>query len=197
MSKSLHIVARHANALEDVERFGKNDPYARFLLDLQDAKNSKQTSVKKNAGKNVEWEEVVVLDNYDASRHQKLFVEVLDSETLGDEPIGFTGISLYQVNDAPGKSFKGKFDLYDDDGKAKGTISLTITVVDSDRSGAHITNDNPEAKGEASLTDEHQKRFKSIKRKEQLGDLAAAAAVLGGAAAAKAALGGGDKAPTA
>ncbi|KAK3815010.1 MAG: C2 domain-containing protein [Benniella sp.] len=196
MSKSLHIVARHANALEDVERFGKNDPYARFLLNVED-KNPKKTSVKKNAGKNVEWEETVVLDNYDPSSHHNLFVEVLDSETLGDEPIGFTSIPLNQVNDAQGKSFKGKFDLYDDDSKAKGTISLTISVIDSDRAGAHITNDNPEVKGVSTLTAEHQKRFKSIKRKEQAGDLAAAAAVIGGLAAGKALLGGGDKAPKA
>jgi hypothetical protein len=167
------------------------------LLNLEDAKNSKQTSVKKNAGKNVEWDETVVLDNYDPSSHQKLFVEVLDSETLGDEPIGFTGIPLFQANDAPGKTFKGKFDLYDDDGKAKGTISLTITVIDSAQAGAHITNDNPEVKGESSLTNEHQKRFKSIKNKERAGDLAAAATVLGGAALLKGALGGGDKAPKA
>ncbi|KAF9360707.1 hypothetical protein BGX34_007611 [Mortierella sp. NVP85] len=169
MSQSVHIIARRAGSLEDVERFGKNDPYAQFSLDLEDKDSFKKTSTKKNAGKSVEWNEVIVLDNYDSSRHTKLYAEILDQESLGDEPIGYATIPLYQVVDAPGNSFKGRFDLFDDDNKQKGYISLTITIIDSDRAGEDYARDEPEVDGESTSSEEHQKRIKKLKLKEQAG----------------------------
>ncbi|KAK3816490.1 MAG: C2 domain-containing protein, partial [Benniella sp.] len=191
MSKSLHIVARHANSLEDVETFGKNDPYAQFSLDLEDKDGFKKTSVKKNAGKNVEWNETIILDNYDPARHHTLYVEILDQEKGADAVIGYTAVPLYQAADAPNQSFKAKFDLLNDDGKQKGTVSLTITIIDSSQAGAHITNDNPEVKGFSEDKSEHQKRIKGLKRKEHASDAAAIALGVGAILGAKAVLGGG------
>ncbi|KAF9360703.1 hypothetical protein BGX34_007607 [Mortierella sp. NVP85] len=194
MTHSVHIVARHADSLPDVERFGKNDPYAQFSLNIADSKSFKKTSVKKNAGKQVEWNEVVVLDNYNPAQHRLLYVDVYDQEALADEVIGFASIPLYQANDAPGKSFKGKFDLYDDDNKPKGSISLTISIVESDKAGSHVANDGAEVQGQSSADEEHKKHIKSQKRKEHASDAATAAVLLGGAALLKGALSGGKEA---
>ncbi|KAF9360708.1 hypothetical protein BGX34_007612 [Mortierella sp. NVP85] len=193
MSKSLHIVARHANSLEDVERFGKNDPYAQFSLDLEDKHSFKKTSVKKNAGKNVEWNETIILDNYDPARHRTLFVEIMDEEKAADAVIGYTAIPLYQAADALNQSLKAKFDLFNDDGKQKGTVSLTITIIDSNRAGENWANDGPEVKGISEANSEHQKRIKSLKRKEHASDAAGIALGVGALLGAKVLLGGGDK----
>ncbi|KAK3816492.1 MAG: C2 domain-containing protein [Benniella sp.] len=179
MSKSLVVIARHANALEDVENFGKNDPYCLFTLDLEDKQSFEITSTKDNAGNNVEWNEVVVLENFDASRHHNLFVEVFDKEKGVDQIIGYTTIPLHQVNDAPNQSFKGKFDLLNTDGKQKGTISLTIAVVDAARSGDDHTNSGPEVNGQSTNDSKHQDRISSITRTEKAGDAAAVIAGLG------------------
>jgi hypothetical protein len=193
MTKALHIVARHANSLKDVESFGKNDPYAQFSLNLEDKHGFKKTSVKKNAGKNVEWNETVILDNYDPAHHRILYVEILDQEKAADAVIGYTTVPLYQAADAPNHSLKAKFDLLDDDGKQKGTVSLTITIIDSNRAGENWANDGPEVKGISEDNTEHQKRIKSLKRKEHASDAAAFALGVGAIIGAKTLLGKGDK----
>ncbi|KAF9360705.1 hypothetical protein BGX34_007609 [Mortierella sp. NVP85] len=176
--QSVHILARHANALEDVENFGKNDPYVWFTLDLEDKNAHGTTSTKNNAGNNVEWDEVVVLDNYDASRHHNLYVEVFDKEAGLDQIIGYATIPLHQVVSAHNHSLKAKFDLLNTDGKQKGTISLTITIIDSDRSGEAWANDGAEVKGESTDDAKHQDRIGSITRNEKVGDAAAVGAGL-------------------
>ena len=194
MTHSVHIVARHADSLPDVERFGKNDPYAQFSLNVDDKKSFKKTSVKKNAGKSVEWNETVVLDNYNPAQHRFLYVDVYDQETAADEVIGFASIPLYQAADAPGKSFKGKFHLYDDDSKEKGSISLTISIIESDKAASHVANDGAEVQGQSSAEEEHKKHIKSQKRLEHASDAATMAALIGGAALLKGALGGAKEA---
>ncbi|KAG0222411.1 hypothetical protein BGX31_009163 [Mortierella sp. GBA43] len=174
---SLHIVARHADKLRDVESFGKNDPYARFSLNIDDKDSFKKTTVMKNAGRNVEWNEEITLDNYDPDLHPKLYVEVMDDEHLADAVIGFAAIPLYQVNDAYGRTFKGRFPLHDDDFKRKGTISLTITVTDEGESAPR--NDEPEQEGIADTTDDHKSRIKTLKRLEHASDAAAIAVGIG------------------
>ncbi|KAF9978626.1 hypothetical protein BGZ65_006914 [Modicella reniformis] len=184
VDKSIHIHVTSAAGLDDVERFGKNDPYASFTLDLNDKSAFKKTSVKKNAGRHAEWNEVVILNNYDPSRHRTLYVDVMDDEKLADEPIGFASIPLYQAADAPNKSFKGKFDLFNDKNKHKGFISLTITIIETSRSGENITNSNPEVKGESQADSDHQKHIKKLIRLEHASDaatLAAGAALVFGA----------------
>ncbi|KAF9170449.1 hypothetical protein BGX21_009004 [Mortierella sp. AD011] len=175
MSKSLQIFAHGANHLEDVEHFGKNDPYAQFTFDLSDKKSFHKTAVKKNAGKNVEWNQEIIIE-YDPNRNHTLYVEVLDDETTADKPIGFADIPLRQVIDAPGQSFKGRFDLYTGDAKAKGTISLTLSILNPGQA-AHVATSGPELKGFSQLDGEHQSRFKSLKNKEKASDLAVAAGI--------------------
>ncbi|KAK3816494.1 MAG: C2 domain-containing protein, partial [Benniella sp.] len=194
MTHSVHIVARHADSLPDVERLGKNDPYAQFSLNLADDKSFKPTSVKKNAGKSVEWNETVILDNYNPAQHRFLYVDVYDQEALADEVIGFASIPLYQAADAPNKSFKGKFQLYDDDNKEKGSISLTISIVESDKVGSFVANDGAEVQGQSSAEEDHKKHIKSQKRKEKASDAATVAAVGAALFGLKSVLGGGKEA---
>ncbi|KAF9348560.1 hypothetical protein BGX26_013041 [Mortierella sp. AD094] len=181
MNHTLQIFAHGANHLEDVERFGKNDPYAQFTFDISDKKSFHKTAVKKNAGKDVEWNQSITID-YDPNRNQILYVEVIDDEATVDEPIAFADIPLRQVLDAPGQSFKGKFDLYNADSKAKGTITLTLSVLKPGQA-AHAATSGPELKGFSQLDSDHQKRFKSLKNKEHAADagvlLAAGAAIFG------------------
>ncbi|KAK3816491.1 MAG: C2 domain-containing protein [Benniella sp.] len=188
----IHILAREAHGLKDVERFGSNDPYAQFTLDLADKQSFKKTSTKEGAGRNVEWNETIVLENYDPARHHNLYVDILDNEKLADEVIGYATIPLYQVTDAAGKSFKGKFDVFNDDGKQKGTIFLTISIIDSSEVGSNITNNGPEAEGLSNASEEQQKHIKKLKLKETAGDAAAAVAVGAALFGLKSALSGGD-----
>ena len=177
MSHILHIVARRATGLEDVEGFGKNDPYAKFCFEPKaNGDNSKRTAAKENAGANPEWDQVIELPNYDPSRHHKLYVEVFDKEAGIDQPIAFTDIPLHQVQDAPHKSFKGRFDLHNDEGKPKGTIHLILTAITPEEAGRDIDYDLAEVQGTSTLDDDHQKAFKSAKLKEKSGDAAAIAA---------------------
>lgn len=174
---------------------GKNDPYVVFSFDPEaDKDQTVKTSTKKNAGTTVEWNENVTLRNYDPSRHSNLYVEVWDQEKGVDQPIGFTVIPLYQVQDAPGKSYKGRFDLYDDASKQKGTIHLTLTSRPESEATSHVTHDGPEVQGTSSLDEKAQKKIKSAHRKEQAGDAVLGAAALGlGAALLGGALGGSKK----
>jgi hypothetical protein len=177
MSHVLHIVAARASGLEDVENMGKNDPYVKFSFEHKMNKdNSKRTAAKDNAGANPEWDEVLELGNYDPSRHTKLYVEVFDKEAGIDQPIAFADIPLHQVQNAEHKSFKGRFDLYNDDAKAKGTIHLILTAITPDQVGHDIDYDLAEVQGESNLGNDHQEAFKSAKLKEKSGDAAAIAA---------------------
>ncbi|KAF9940488.1 hypothetical protein BGZ65_006781 [Modicella reniformis] len=176
--KSLHILARHANSLEDVETAGKNDPLVVVTLDLEDKPSWKKSSVKNNAGTNVEWDEVLVLDNYDHSRHHNLYVDVLDKEKTANAVIGYCTIPLHQVIDAGGQ-LKAKFDLYNKDGKEKGTISLTLTIVNTSESGDNHDNDGPESKGLSTNDQKHQDHIKSLVLKEHGADAAALLGVAG------------------
>jgi len=193
MTQCIHIHAREAHGLKDVERFGSNDPYAQFSLDLEDKDGFKKTSTKEGAGRNVEWNETIILPNYDPARHHNLYVDILDNEKLADEVIGYATIPLYQAADAVGKSFKGKFNVFNDDGKHKGTISLTISIIDSSRAGENITNASPEVEGTSSASDEHAKHIKSLKRKETASDAATLALGIAAVVGAKHALSGDKK----
>ncbi|KAG0222412.1 hypothetical protein B0O80DRAFT_429766 [Mortierella sp. GBAus27b] len=185
---SVHVFAHGADHLKDVESglFNKNDPYAQFTLTLDDKHSFKKTTVKKNAGKKVQWNEEVTLDNYDPSRHNLLFVDVLDEESTAPAVIGYAAIRLHVANDSPGRSFHGKFQLYDDDNKAKGFIHLTITITPTGQSAAHTG--AVEQVGASEQTEEHKKHIKSLKRKEHAADGAKILGVLAAGYAAKEAL---------
>ncbi|KAF9348558.1 hypothetical protein BGX26_013039 [Mortierella sp. AD094] len=175
MSHTLQIFAHSATHLDDVERFGKNDPYARFSFDFKNAKSFQKTAVKKNAGKDVEWNQDLSLENFEPSQNHTLFVEILDQETLVDEPIAFTSIPLRQVVDAPNQTFKGRFDLFTVDGKEKGTIALTLAVLKAGQS-AHSVSGGVDQKGFSQIDTDHHHHIKALKNKERAADGAALAA---------------------
>ncbi|KAF9186605.1 hypothetical protein BGZ51_001860 [Haplosporangium sp. Z 767] len=178
MTRTLKITVHRAEKLEDVERFGKNDPYVQAGLDLTNPKTFVKTTVMKNAGKNPEWNQTLTLEGYDPSVHKEVFVEIFDDETAVDEPIGFLAIPLYQVVQAANYIFKGRFDVFTPSGKEKGHIILTLAIVNPGEPAPHVS--VPEVQGQAQVVDAHQLRIKSIQNKERATDGGIATAIIGG-----------------
>ncbi|KAF9436591.1 hypothetical protein BGZ76_003503 [Entomortierella beljakovae] len=178
-----------AEDLEDVERFGKNDPYITACLDLKNKDSFAKTAVKKNAGKEPEWNETLFLENYDGDRHNEVFINILDQEALGDEPIGFTSIGLNQITNAPNKALKGKYELYQSNGKQRGYITVELIILESGEQARPLSQAQP-VRGSSQLDGAQQDYIKGLKRKEQAGDAAVAAALVGGLFAAKGMMGG-------
>ncbi|KAI8355841.1 hypothetical protein B0O80DRAFT_33216 [Mortierella sp. GBAus27b] len=123
----------------------------------------------------VEWDEVVMVKDYDYSKNRNLYVEIWavglsamaeyeevpDDETPLDEILKaeeqsriFTlhaAIPLDQVVKAPGYTIAGNFDLYDTNGSPKGTIDLTITAV-----GPQVSDGRPRVEGLSTVEGGHQ-----------------------------------------
>ncbi|KAG0205278.1 hypothetical protein BGX28_003080 [Mortierella sp. GBA30] len=178
MTYTIKITVHKAEHLDDVEHFGKNDPYVKATLNFKDKDSYQKTSVKKNAGRHAEWNETLTLDNYIPSEHHELYVEIFDSDMGVDPPIGFCAIPLRQINDAPNKVFRGQFQLYTPKGKEKGTVSLTVAVV---QAGHAVPQSNlPEVKGISQIVTDHQHRMQSSKRNEKFSDIGMTAAAIGG-----------------
>ncbi|KAF9568823.1 hypothetical protein EC968_002844 [Mortierella alpina] len=185
MSQSLKITVHKAEHLDDVEHMGKNDPYAQFSLDFKqnDLFKKQKTSVKKDAGKSPEWNETVTIDNFNPTEHHELYVEVLEDDIGIDPPIGFCAIPLSQITKAENHVFRGCFDLYTPSGKPKGTIHLTIAVVNAGQAAPACH--NAEVKGLSQIVTDHQHRIKTMKTNEKVSDAGTAAAIIGGLFAAK------------
>ncbi|KAF9090784.1 Extended synaptotagmin-1 [Mortierella sp. GBA35] len=172
MTHSLKITVHAAANLEDVERTGKNDPYVQLSVDLN--KQFQKTKTIKNAGKEAEWDQTITIAEFDRQENEFLYVEVLDEETLADEPIGFAAIPLNQVFSAQGHAITGRFDLYKVDGKQKGEILLTIAVVSPGQTEPH--HNYTEVRGHSQIVSAQQARIRSLKHKETASDAATVAA---------------------
>ncbi|KAF9409522.1 hypothetical protein BGZ94_001928 [Podila epigama] len=185
MTHSIKINVDRAEHLDDVEHLGKNDPYVQFTLDFKEKDSFQRTSVKKNAGRNAEWNENLSIDAYDPERHHYLYVEILESDVGIDPPIGFAAIPLAQVLETPQRAFKGNFQLYTPKGKEKGTVSLTLAVVPAGQPAPHLS--LQEIRGRTEIVSEHQRRVQTLKSNEKVNDVGLAAGIIGGLFAAKAA----------
>ncbi|KAG0209888.1 hypothetical protein BGX33_005267 [Mortierella sp. NVP41] len=168
MTHTLKITVHEASRLEDVERFGKNDPYARVAINIADPKNFQKTKTKKNAGKEAVWNETLTLQNFSVHDHLELYVEVMDEETTADEPIAFCAIPLTQVHTTPHHALRGRFNLFTVDGKQKGEIVLTIAVVIPGQAEPHHV--GAEVQGTSRVDTAHQARMKNLKNKEKAAD---------------------------
>ncbi|KAG9069754.1 hypothetical protein KI688_009079 [Linnemannia hyalina] len=183
MSHTLKVTIHQAEHLEDVERFGKNDPYARVSLTV-DGKYPAKTQVIKNAGKEAAWNKTVEVPDYNPQEQDTLYLEILDEETGFDEPIAFTAIPLHQVLSAQGHAIRGRFGLHTTGGKTKGEVLVSIVVISPGQTeGAHP---QTEIRGEVRLDSAQQKRINSLSRKEKAGDLGTAALLIGAVVGAKA-----------
>ncbi|KAK3830427.1 MAG: C2 domain-containing protein [Linnemannia elongata] len=183
MTHILKVTVHQADHLEDVERFGKNDPYARISFGL-DGKNTAKTQTLKNAGKEAAWNKTLELPNYNPQEHETLYLEILDEETGFDEPIAFTAIPLHQVLAAQGHALRGRFDLHTVKGKQKGEVLLSIVVVNAGQTeGAHPQS---EVRGLVKLDSAQQARINGLVRKEKAGDVGTAALLAGAILGAKA-----------
>ncbi|KAF9153687.1 hypothetical protein BG015_002897 [Linnemannia schmuckeri] len=183
MTHTLKVTVHQADHLEDVERFGKNDPYARISFGL-DGKHTAKTQTLKNAGKEAAWNKTLELTDYNPQEHETLYLEILDEETGFDEPIAFTAIPLHQVLAAPGHALRGRFDLHTVKGKQRGEILLSIVVINPGQTeGAHPQS---EIRGLVKLDSAQQARINSLSRKEKAGDAGTAALLAGAILGAKA-----------
>ncbi|KAF9973327.1 Extended synaptotagmin-1 [Actinomortierella ambigua] len=193
--KKLDVTVFRARKLEDVDKLGSNDPYVFVFTDLEDLKNKNKIAKTHTAkdGKNPKWDQQLHLEEL-TDRTEYLYVEVMDDETTVDEPIAFTAIPLSQVREAPGERLQAEFDLFDEDGRKKGTIILGLRLRDKDERAIEEEEQADVREGSSQVVSGHQKRFKSLVTKEHAADAAQAiatgAALLGGLFALKS---GGNK----
>ncbi|KAG0038018.1 hypothetical protein BGZ82_001307 [Podila clonocystis] len=183
MTQTIHVIVHSAESLDDVEHLGKNDPYVQLTTDLTDKHAFKKTTTKKNAGRNANFEEHLILESYNPANDHYLYVEVLEEDTGIDPPIGFTAIPLSQVTQAAQHAFKGEFQLYTPKGKEKGTVTLSIFVVAAGQPApqVHLTKVN----GRTEIVSDQKKRIETLKTNEKVSDAGTAALILGGLFAAK------------
>ncbi|KAG9064380.1 hypothetical protein KI688_003568 [Linnemannia hyalina] len=176
----LEVTVHSAHGLQKVERLGKNDPYVRLSVDVDNSKqyDKFKTEVKSNA-EDPSWEQSFDIREI-SDKHTDLFVEVLDQDKGADAPIAYTAIPLNQVKEANGQSLSARFDLYNKHGVAQGEISLTIRIVQpGQESSGRITYDGNFQKAESRVDEEQKKRFKKLVLKETASDVGAAAAIGG------------------
>ncbi|KAG0281730.1 hypothetical protein BGZ95_011648 [Linnemannia exigua] len=145
----LEVTIHAARGLQDVERGGKNDAYARVSVELNNKKAYHSTEVKKNSGSDPSWEQLIEIREV-KPEHTKLYVEILDEDAGADAPIAYTAIPLAQVYETHNKSLSGRYDVYNKNGIALGEISLTIRVVEPGKeSTGRITYDGEFKKHES------------------------------------------------
>ncbi|KAG0224477.1 Extended synaptotagmin-1 [Actinomortierella wolfii] len=186
----LDVTVFRAEKLEDVDKFGGNDPYVFIFtgLDADDIKKGAATAVK-DKGKNPVWNQQLHLEGI-TERTEYLFVEVMDDETGIDEPIAFTAIPLQQVRDDANKHIQGSFNLFNKDGEHKGQIILGLRLRNPDELNRE-EEEGPLTEGVSQVVNAHHERFKKLVRKEQAGDAAQAALLTGAGLLALKLLGGG------
>ncbi|KAF9327141.1 hypothetical protein BGZ91_001600 [Linnemannia elongata] len=147
MAAKLQITIHKAQGLEDVERFGKNDPYARIALDAAVDADFQRTKTIPNAGKNVSWEETLTIANFNPQTQHTLFVEVLS---------------------APDQAFRGRFDLFKHIGSKKGEITLSIVVIPAGTTDIPLPGN--EKQGQAQFYSAHHERLKAVFPKQYVPD---------------------------
>ncbi|KAI8355833.1 hypothetical protein B0O80DRAFT_32964 [Mortierella sp. GBAus27b] len=158
---SFQIHARHACALED-EWIGANELYSRFALELSKNPSSKSTLFKKSDRNTVEWDEVIVFEDFNPIQHEKLYIEVFSRTGAVDKLVGFAAIPTNQISDLLKGTFKGKFDLFDFQGKVTATVSLTIGIVDSANATNLLSCEDVEDNGVSVAESDHQERIKIL-----------------------------------
>lgn len=172
---SLEVTIHSAQNLDDVERVGKNDAYARISLDFKHDHSFQKTFVHKNGGENPVWNQTLTLKDLKPEYHE-LYLEILDDELTVDAPIAFAAIPLNQVLESPNNTFSGQFDVYTPNGKTKGEVNLTIRVLQPDENGqGQVSYEGSDKKGTSRIDEEHQKRIKGLKNKERGADVGKAA----------------------
>ncbi|KAF9165241.1 hypothetical protein DFQ26_000399 [Actinomortierella ambigua] len=165
--KFLDITVFRAIKLEDVDKFGGNDPYVFVFTDIDEPKIGAKTHVSKE-GKNPKWNQQLHLENL-TDRTQYVYLEVMDDETGTDEPIAFAAVPLSQIRDAPGDRLQGEFNLFNKDGQAKGKIVLGLRL----RNPSDLPIEEEEGalvEGVSQVVGKHQERFKKMVFKENLED---------------------------
>ncbi|KAF9165242.1 hypothetical protein DFQ27_008866 [Actinomortierella ambigua] len=180
----LDVTVHHADRLKDVERFGDNDPYVRLFTDLHHPDKGVRTFVAKDQGKNPKWGQTLSLENIKDDA-QYLYLDVMDDEKGADEVIGFAAIPLAQIAQLQPPVFAGTFDIYDEKGKAHGTIYLTMRFRRKNEPATTAVHEGSSQRhGISVVMEDHKKHIKKLIRREHLDDtgkVAAGAAMVAGA----------------
>lgn len=174
MSRSLIVTAVGAKLEKDIEKFGKQDPYLRASLFLEET--YQRTETHKNGGKEPSWDNQVL--QFELNGEPDLFVEIMDDEKGVDAIIAYTTIPINQVVSAPGAAIDGTFTLYDREGEATGKVHLILQAQGFQNS----SDQKPEypSSGQAVFNEEQKNRANRIHRKEKGSELAAAGLVAAG-----------------
>ncbi|KAI7879719.1 hypothetical protein K492DRAFT_178509 [Lichtheimia hyalospora FSU 10163] len=172
---TLKVVVNAANNMQDVDT-GRQDPYVRFALNLEE-KDWPKTFTAKDAGINATWNQTLETP---LRGEQEMFIEVMDEETGVDQVIGFCAIKLAPIVQAPGGHVNAIYTIYNIKGKDAGRLHLTITASGFNSPPAQQQSMQP-VQGPSYINEEHAKRIKSMRHKALAGDVGTA--VLGGALA--------------
>lgn len=157
--KILRIHAGHVDALRG-ENLGNCELYAQFGFAEGGKRIFKRTTFKKGNGKTAVWNEIVTYD-FEPSWRDELYIEVFEHENSVHKLVGFSTVLMDKMVKSNATS-KLKFDLLDVNRELKGTITVTISVVDTNKSGSPVSTDGPEKKGENIADDHfHMDRIKS------------------------------------
>ncbi|KAI9309626.1 hypothetical protein BJ944DRAFT_258229 [Cunninghamella echinulata] len=173
---SITVTAVGAQLEKDIETIGKQDPYLRASVDLNDDDSYQKTFTDKNAGKTPHWNQSFT---FELNGEPDIFIEIMDEEKGIDAIIGFAAIPISQAVDAPHAAINGQFNVFDYKGNITGQVNLILQAHGFNNS----SNVQPEdiIDGQSYLNEDQKARAKKIHRKEIAGDVGtAAAALLGG-----------------
>ncbi|KAI9318614.1 C2 domain-containing protein [Dichotomocladium elegans] len=150
---TLRVTVHSVRHLVDVEHMGRNDPYVKLYLNLEEKDTFEKTETREDAGAQATWDETFELAYGGQS---DLYVEVMDAEKGVDQIIGFAAIPLDQV------PVSGLFDLYQPSGKPAGAIHLSL----------NCEGESPRP-ARSYINEDHLKIAKSLEHKALAGDIGA------------------------
>ncbi|KAI9262772.1 hypothetical protein BY458DRAFT_514945 [Sporodiniella umbellata] len=176
-STTLYINVVSASNLIASQRFGKQDPYLQFTLDVNKKDSFTRTFTHKDGGDKASWNQSFTIN---LNGESDLFIEVLNEETTTDEAIGFAAIPINQVVHSHGAFMNGLFDVYDIKGQRAGVLNLQLAAQGFPNSQKPDFTSEP-VRGQSYVNETHKERMNASKTKKT--GIAVGSAILGGALA--------------
>ncbi|KAF9577512.1 hypothetical protein BGW38_007230 [Lunasporangiospora selenospora] len=162
---TLDITVHRANGLDDIDKFGGNDPHVFAFINLNETEKGAKTDAAEDI-KDLKWEQTLRIENL-ADNTTHVYVEVMDGGVTSNKPIAYAAIPLSQVGQAPDNTFAGEFKMFDKDGRRRGVVILTLRL----RKSEDPSNDFEEGElqqGISEVHSKHQERFNYLQNKEKL-----------------------------
>jgi hypothetical protein len=117
---NLFLTLNDAKGLPNKESIGKQDPYAKILVD---GKREKKSKVHQNGGSNPVWNQEFTYSL--AGKEQLLDIKLYDSDTGRDDKIGECRVNISDLKSQSGATY---YDVTDG-GKKAGQVSLSCRFV--------------------------------------------------------------------